>query len=275
MAWCPKCKNEYREGFTVCADCGCALVDSLDNGKRSVYYGSQEELQKISDFLTVNQVAKPDIIYNEKDCTYELQIMPSEKDAVSNAMKIYFSKILAAELEVASEVSEASAIEETKEEEVFTGVYEASDKKAEEYRTGANTLLFVGGIGLLALVLIYFDIIPVGFSGYTKALITGVMGTLFIVFLILGITSRKSYQKLKVQGNEEQEKQDAVKKYLLETIQVEEFDADLVEEGLSDEILYFRRIDKLKQQIQAFDSSISGAFLDYIIEDCYTEIFEA
>lgn len=29
MAWCPKCKSEYREGYTVCADCGCELVEEL------------------------------------------------------------------------------------------------------------------------------------------------------------------------------------------------------------------------------------------------------
>ena len=27
MPWCPKCKSEYREGFSVCADCGSELVD--------------------------------------------------------------------------------------------------------------------------------------------------------------------------------------------------------------------------------------------------------
>ena len=27
MPWCPKSKNEYREGFSVCADCGSVLVD--------------------------------------------------------------------------------------------------------------------------------------------------------------------------------------------------------------------------------------------------------
>lgn len=27
MPWCPKCKSEYRDGFTTCADCGSALVD--------------------------------------------------------------------------------------------------------------------------------------------------------------------------------------------------------------------------------------------------------
>ncbi|MCL2337359.1 MAG: DUF2007 domain-containing protein [Firmicutes bacterium] len=29
MAFCPSCKAEYREGFTVCADCGETLVEKL------------------------------------------------------------------------------------------------------------------------------------------------------------------------------------------------------------------------------------------------------
>lgn len=29
--WCPKCKIEYREGITVCADCGSELVEELEN----------------------------------------------------------------------------------------------------------------------------------------------------------------------------------------------------------------------------------------------------
>ena len=27
--FCPKCRAEYREGFTVCADCGVPLVETL------------------------------------------------------------------------------------------------------------------------------------------------------------------------------------------------------------------------------------------------------
>lgn len=30
MSYCPKCKNEYREGFTICTECQCELVDSLE-----------------------------------------------------------------------------------------------------------------------------------------------------------------------------------------------------------------------------------------------------
>ena len=33
MSWCPKCKCEYREGFTICSDCGCELVEVLEPEK--------------------------------------------------------------------------------------------------------------------------------------------------------------------------------------------------------------------------------------------------
>ena len=35
MAWCPKCKCEYIAGITVCADCGCELVDELVEEKNA------------------------------------------------------------------------------------------------------------------------------------------------------------------------------------------------------------------------------------------------
>ncbi len=29
MGWCPKCRNEYVEGITVCPDCNIDLTDEL------------------------------------------------------------------------------------------------------------------------------------------------------------------------------------------------------------------------------------------------------
>ncbi len=35
MPFCPKCMAEYRDGFTVCADCGVDLLDMPDNNEHA------------------------------------------------------------------------------------------------------------------------------------------------------------------------------------------------------------------------------------------------
>lgn len=37
MPWCPKCKNEYVEGMTHCADCGSELVEELPQEQEEVF----------------------------------------------------------------------------------------------------------------------------------------------------------------------------------------------------------------------------------------------
>ena len=55
MPWCPKCRNEYVEGVTVCADCGCALVDSPEEYSRAeLEQGAQDKMQELVRFLTAN-----------------------------------------------------------------------------------------------------------------------------------------------------------------------------------------------------------------------------
>ena len=49
MARCPKCKNEYREGITVCPDCGEALVSEEElTDWVSVLFGEQDEMEKLT-----------------------------------------------------------------------------------------------------------------------------------------------------------------------------------------------------------------------------------
>ena len=59
MAWCPKCKNEYREGITVCPDCGETLVSEEElTDFTSVLFGEQDEMEKLSpiDWNHVNEL---------------------------------------------------------------------------------------------------------------------------------------------------------------------------------------------------------------------------
>ena len=42
--FCPKCRTEYREGFTVCADCTVDLVDELPPEPQPVFVDYKEVL---------------------------------------------------------------------------------------------------------------------------------------------------------------------------------------------------------------------------------------
>ena len=48
MSWCPKCKYEYREGFTNCSDCGCELVEVLESTKKEAIEENDTEAFLIS-----------------------------------------------------------------------------------------------------------------------------------------------------------------------------------------------------------------------------------
>lgn len=55
MPWCPKCKSEYREGFTVCADCGSELIDEEQFRELEEERAAQEEAARLE--LALQQVA--------------------------------------------------------------------------------------------------------------------------------------------------------------------------------------------------------------------------
>ncbi|MCR5222475.1 MAG: zinc ribbon domain-containing protein [Lachnospiraceae bacterium] len=45
MPWCPNCKYEYKDGVTVCADCGAQLVESLKEIEEAQAMKEEEERQ--------------------------------------------------------------------------------------------------------------------------------------------------------------------------------------------------------------------------------------
>lgn len=59
--WCPKCKNEYREGITVCADCGIDLVEFLDESKEDTEllhaFDAEEDAKKLVSYLEYSGIA--------------------------------------------------------------------------------------------------------------------------------------------------------------------------------------------------------------------------
>lgn len=275
MPWCPKCKNEYKEGYTVCADCGTPLVGSLEKATVLVYAGTEEELHEISDFMHANGLDETEIKYNEQINTYEIFVPEQKEEEAKKLLRVYLTQI-AAPRKLAQMQQETEENEQEKEEiDFYKGPYQETEKKAAEYKSGANTLLAVGIVGILILLLLNMGVIPIPLTGFSKMLITGVMGVLFLIFIIMGISSRKSYQNLKNQAGTEKDLKAEMQSFLKEKIQPEDFDADLSEDSPSPEILYFRRMEKMKELLCEQYPDSDAAFIDYIMEETYTEIFES
>lgn len=59
--WCPKCKNEYREGITMCADCKIPLVEFLDESKENAQllhaFAEEAKAKKLVSYLEYSKIA--------------------------------------------------------------------------------------------------------------------------------------------------------------------------------------------------------------------------
>lgn len=66
MPWCPKCKVEYREGFSICSDCGTYLVDKLPPEENEINndYIDYDENIKFTFLISVENRIKSSIIQN-------------------------------------------------------------------------------------------------------------------------------------------------------------------------------------------------------------------
>ncbi len=80
MPWCPNCKYEYKEGITVCADCGAALVDSLEEIE------AMEEAARLKEEQDLKQM-KEELRNKITAHAEELQLQDDEVKAIASYKK--------------------------------------------------------------------------------------------------------------------------------------------------------------------------------------------
>lgn len=282
MPWCPKCKNEYREGIKVCADCGIELVESLERTEGSpLIFGDQSQMEELGRFLAYNHLETVRVEKDEKEGVYELYIGDEERQKASMAVKIFLQQKAGKEKE-ALEAADGDTTESTAESTVgnaetptYTGIYIDSAKQAEENRSSGYMLVVVGGIGLAAIGLILADILRLPAGLMNKYMICSVTGALFLLFFVMGILSIRSSRSLKVKAESESSLTSEIKNWCSDHLTAESLDKDLFPEGeTGEEIKYFRRTDKMKAMISHQFLNLDEGFLDAFVDDYYPLIFE-
>lgn len=216
--WCPKCKTEYRDGITVCAECSTPLVDSLP-----MEVDSSPAEQKID-------------LLKRIDSHKDLQ-------ALSDGSSAYIEK----------------------------------STKYEDMKSTAYSFLFVGAAGIILLILIFTGVIPVQFAAYMKGIMGIVMGGMFLIFFIIGIRSYLQLGNLKAQVTKEESELEAARNWFFDQYNAESIDT-AASVPVSDEFdelqqKYFLRSLFMKSRLQEQFPDYEEAFLDYVTEQFYEELF--
>lgn len=97
--WCPKCRIEYQDGVTVCADCGTSLVEGTEEDFDIVDICSLKDEQmadKFLKYLTYSKLEGAKKLYDEESEVYTVAVPPK---AEKKAEKLFDGFMLALEEE--------------------------------------------------------------------------------------------------------------------------------------------------------------------------------
>lgn len=241
MPWCPKCKCEYREGITECADCKVALVDVLPPDEENPYSEESEMKQMEQWVLEDNEEPDDESMQTGQDADMESKIRNARMKAASEPVRVYQDK----------------------------------KSKAEDFKSSAYTLIIVGAVGIIALILLELGVFPFSLAAPGKYITYAVMGAMFLIFIIMGLSSFKSSKKYEKEAKTEDDLTDRIKIWTLENVTRESIvsKAALPAE-MPDEVKYFKYFELLKNAIKSEFGDMNASYLESLCEELYGEIFE-
>lgn len=279
MPWCPKCKNEYREGIKVCADCGCELISDETKGMTATMFGPEDEINTLRDFLIYSGIKTARSEKAAEEGVFELYVPKKEEDQAKKLVDFF---LLQRELERReAEMKETGIVsgedQNADEEETGSaGEYQDSSQRAEDNKSSGLMLLAFGTLGIVVLILCITGVIPLRLNATSSYMIYGIMSALFILFLVMGVISMRSFKVFAKKAESENSLKSTMEKWCRENLDGEAMDRELFEHNekdLTEEAKYFKRIELLKKRIRSKFLNLDSSFLERFADDIYEKIF--
>lgn len=307
MAWCPICKNEYREGIAECSDCGAQLVESLDmmdENKIMLISGEEARLNRLYDFLIYTKISSAELSYDGENHLAEIWINESDQINAEKYLKIFWmeeAKRKEAQANSEETLSEPYDDKVSDESDNFNmenednndkksnGNVDEADKctdnqpyvkaeeKASNYKSSACALSLVGGVGLAVMILSALGVLQISIISNVRSISFIVLTLLFIAFIGIGIFSFKESKKYESDAKEENEVSARLKEWFKASYSknaIEDYIEVSISEGDTEEIKYFKRTQAMRNLIKEQYDELQPAFLERLIEELYQEIYE-
>lgn len=280
MLMCPKCRNEYRDGIENCADCGCKLISVNENGNMvPLVAGEKAPLENIMKYLEYNKVSGAQLMY---DGTKAVHVIVVPQDNFAQARKYAANLMQQEQMRMQEEMMKANAQAGAFAQPAEEGakpkqqrMYMDNKERAQENRSSAWTLLFVGGVGLVFDVLGFLGYLPIHISGPSKYMVFGLMGAMFALFFVMGIVSLRNSKTYASKAKEDNELENTLKEWCQEAFADGIVDTMLGMEVMdaTSEELYFKRTALMKAMIAKQFVNLDNTFVDHFVDEMYDELF--
>lgn len=310
MPWCPKCKTEYREGITHCADCKIELVAEykdavLQNATELLVKVDAEHqvfIKKLYDFLEYSGISS--VVLDEGEML-GVYVTPEDIKKAKKCFKAFYS----VETEMVMQQAAEAAFMKGEEYNDYFGDDEEDDttedsdespetelplytdagpatKKTEEkryvsavsryddYRSSGVTFTVLGGLGILFAVLNFMEVFTLFGSTFSSL----VLFIMFGIFLALGIFSFVKAGTLK-EGAEQEKQAVANAKTWME----QNFTKDMMgtatsddgdEEIKTEELLYMDRLDELVGRLITAFPDLHDSLAEQLVEEFFRQFEE-
>ena len=281
MPWCPVCKNEYREGYTHCNDCDVDLVDSLEEGPRALISGAEYDMNQMAELLQSKDVecfVRP----GQRKDEFELYVTEEHAERATAYLQSYVQAMMQQQEKERRAAmgmdadAEDGADAETQEEQQApepAALYEDKNNKAEDAKSSAIALILVGGLGLVFIVLLVLDYLPIHLFGLGKYLVSAIMAAMFLVFIAMGFSSIKTYKKYLGIAEEEQKNIEQIMDLLAQHMSREAIDAKLAGEPEEMPQIYYSRLALIKEFLEVHYGGLEPALLEKLADDWYEELY--